>query len=304
MSRYQKILVFADPAMTRGPAFERGVALAQSSGGKLHIVLIDHSRLIEVANRLGRHEASQAQQAWIQQRRQWLEAEAEVLRGKGLDVTVDAVWSHSPRAEMVTYANELGADLIVKEVRHEPLAKRIWLTPLDWHLVRECKAPVMLVGIPTHKLPRRIVVAINVYSISGSDDDQFNQQVVKEALDLAIQCNAELHLASSVDFPMIQGDGLAMVGSWAPELYDDLHRNHAEALRAYADAHRIPPDRVHSLAGWTPLALSTFAEGLGADVIVVGTHARHGLDRLLMGSVAEAVIDAGPCDVLVVKQHA
>ena len=38
-----------------------------------------------------------------------------------------------------------------------------------------------------------------------------------------------------------------------------------------------------------------------ADVIVIGTHGRTGVDRLMMGSVAERVMREAPCSVLVVK---
>jgi nucleotide-binding universal stress UspA family protein len=38
-----------------------------------------------------------------------------------------------------------------------------------------------------------------------------------------------------------------------------------------------------------------------ADVIVIGTHGRTGVDRLVMGSVAERVMREAPCSVLVVK---
>jgi len=39
----------------------------------------------------------------------------------------------------------------------------------------------------------------------------------------------------------------------------------------------------------------------GMDLIVMGTHGRTGLERLLMGSVAEKVMRESPCSVLVVK---
>ena len=38
-----------------------------------------------------------------------------------------------------------------------------------------------------------------------------------------------------------------------------------------------------------------------ADMIILGSHGRTGLRRLLMGSVAEKVIGYAPCPVLVVK---
>jgi nucleotide-binding universal stress UspA family protein len=44
-----------------------------------------------------------------------------------------------------------------------------------------------------------------------------------------------------------------------------------------------------------------YAKDAGMDLIVMGTHGRTGLERLLMGSVAERVLREAPCSVLVVK---
>jgi nucleotide-binding universal stress UspA family protein len=44
-----------------------------------------------------------------------------------------------------------------------------------------------------------------------------------------------------------------------------------------------------------------YAREAGANLIVMGTHGRTGLDRLLLGSVAEKVMRDAPCSVLVVK---
>jgi nucleotide-binding universal stress UspA family protein len=38
------------------------------------------------------------------------------------------------------------------------------------------------------------------------------------------------------------------------------------------------------------------------DLIVIGSHGRHGLDRLLLGSVAESVLRHAPCSVEVVRE--
>ncbi len=42
----------------------------------------------------------------------------------------------------------------------------------------------------------------------------------------------------------------------------------------------------------------------GADMIVIGTHGRSGLPRLILGSVAERVIRQAPCPVLSVRDSA
>ena len=50
-------------------------------------------------------------------------------------------------------------------------------------------------------------------------------------------------------------------------------------------------------------AITTLARQLTADLVIVGTHGRTGADRVIMGSVAEAVVRDAPCHVLVVRLH-
>jgi nucleotide-binding universal stress UspA family protein len=48
-------------------------------------------------------------------------------------------------------------------------------------------------------------------------------------------------------------------------------------------------------------AILQLARDIKADLIVMGTHGRTGLGRVLMGSVAEEVVRQAPCSVLTVK---
>jgi nucleotide-binding universal stress UspA family protein len=47
--------------------------------------------------------------------------------------------------------------------------------------------------------------------------------------------------------------------------------------------------------------IAQIAADLEADIVVVGTHGRSGISRLLLGSVAQAVVKLAPCPVLVVR---
>jgi nucleotide-binding universal stress UspA family protein len=58
------------------------------------------------------------------------------------------------------------------------------------------------------------------------------------------------------------------------------------------------------LFGSAARAIVTYARDQGADLIVVGTHGRTGVSRVLMGSVAEAVARLAPCPVLTVPASA
>jgi universal stress protein A len=56
---------------------------------------------------------------------------------------------------------------------------------------------------------------------------------------------------------------------------------------------RVAPDPAEEIVD--------YAKEIHADVIVVGTHGRTGVSRLIMGSVAEHVVRTSPCPVLVVR---
>ena len=55
------------------------------------------------------------------------------------------------------------------------------------------------------------------------------------------------------------------------------------------------------LSGYPAEEILRAAEKHHADIIVMGTHGRTGIDRIIFGSVAEKVVTAAPCPVLTVK---
>jgi nucleotide-binding universal stress UspA family protein len=55
------------------------------------------------------------------------------------------------------------------------------------------------------------------------------------------------------------------------------------------------------LAGMPKEVILEVAETWGADMIVMGSHARKGLSRFLLGSVSMSVLSHSPCSVIIVK---
>jgi nucleotide-binding universal stress UspA family protein len=95
--------------------------------------------------------------------------------------------------------------------------------------------------------------------------------------------------------PVVYGEGLIPpdLGSLKEEERDQLQRLQVPDVGVRAE---------RRLADGDPAAETIrAARELGADLIVMGTHGRTGLGRLLMGSVAEQVVRKAPCPVLTVK---
>jgi len=90
----------------------------------------------------------------------------------------------------------------------------------------------------------------------------------------------------------IHGDMLAPEG--------DVEILRARLAQMRPDDERLPVE--HVLVDGVPAAeIVNLAKNNGCDLILMGTHGRTGLGRLLMGSVAEQVVRKAPCPVLTVK---
>jgi nucleotide-binding universal stress UspA family protein len=89
------------------------------------------------------------------------------------------------------------------------------------------------------------------------------------------------------------GDRAINVGAWAKAALDDLVREaRANGLEA----------RAALRTGVAHQEIVALAHDERADLIVIGTHGRGGMNRMLLGSVADRVIRLAPCAVLTVRQ--
>lgn len=85
---------------------------------------------------------------------------------------------------------------------------------------------------------------------------------------------------------------------------DEQNRGKAYWEKQLADVRPLNaniPVRHAVLEGDPATEIVKYATEQRADAIVIGTHGRTGVDRLVMGSVAERVMREAPCSVLVVK---
>lgn len=301
MGQYQTVFLVASPLMQRTPAFEYASQLAKAIGARLHICVFDYSQTIAAVELVDKNIVSQAKEAYIGVRRAWAVTEAAILCEQGIHVTGDAAWARPMAEEILEQVAEMKPDIVIKDAMHEPLLKRVFFTPVDWQLLRLCPAQLLLVNSAANALPRRVIAALDPVR-GGPGDADFNDKIVRDALALSIQCDAELHMATAFDpYPVmgvVVGDGGAFVTS---ELYSALRKSHLENFAAVADRYGVPTNRRHFVEGSPAVAIGELAGSSKADVVVVGSTYRKGLDRMLLGSTAEGIFENAPCNILAVK---
>lgn len=81
----------------------------------------------------------------------------------------------------------------------------------------------------------------------------------------------------------------------------DMLRKMVDAVRADSPAPEGVTVRYMTVGGAPAEQIVAQARAHQADAIVMGTHGRQGLDRFVLGSVAESVVRNAPCSVFTVK---
>ena len=129
----------------------------------------------------------------------------------------------------------------------------------------------------------------------GIDFSEHSKQILRTAASIAGPAGSELHLVHVLPSAMMGVSRADRELSFASELdrcRRDLDRF---AMEVSGSVERIAG---HLRAGAPDVEIAQLASDIGADLIVVGTHGRSGLDRLLLGSVAESLVRNAPCPVL------
>jgi nucleotide-binding universal stress UspA family protein len=124
---------------------------------------------------------------------------------------------------------------------------------------------------------------------------------IAHAVELAKLADASLYLVHVLTLPVVYApEGVVLGPSWSvAELRADLE-NALSKLAAEVRARGIPEVSMQLLIGTAWDEIVRAAAEQGCDLIVIGTHGRGGIKRLLLGSVAEHVVRTSPCPVLTV----
>lgn len=139
--------------------------------------------------------------------------------------------------------------------------------------------------------------------VAALDHSDRDRSVLSAALSLALSApGSGLHLAHVVE-PGPPGPLPLGTASRIPTTLSIVENaEHFLAARAKEAAAKLKrPAFAHLLEGSAWRELIQLGIDVGAGVLVVGTHDRHGLSRLVLGSVAQEIVRAAPFSVLVAR---
>ncbi len=191
--------------------------------------------------------------------------------------------------ECIVKLAEIGSrDLIVMGARGHNLLENLLVGSVSRRVIGFTSKDILVVPIKGVLGWEKILLA--------TDGSSRSRMAADRALELAQIYGSELLVVSVQDFP-------AAIRGVAPKERLELLKicqDHVAEMVKRAEALQIKTEGI-ILEGTAYSAIADLAQEYQVNLIIMGSHGKTGLPRLLMGRVAERVIGLAPCPVLVIK---
>lgn len=309
MTPIRTLLADIHPKADDQPAIDRAAQLAAASGASVTLYLCDYLEPLTGGVFFHDDTMKAARDDYMQELRDWLRERARPLREQGIDTETRVEW-HSPRFEAIlSRADEMQADLIVRAASKRSRLDRLLLGATDWELVRRARQPLWLVkkalDLGTHE--PSIVVAVDPAHPSDRKAG-LDRKLIRTAEEIRGLFGGTLHLfhayspsAAVAPVATVSHHVAMPVLRMGGEIIEELRSQREQQVRELAKPAGIPDEHVHLVAGDASSALQELVEDHDIDIVVAGAVSRSRMERLLIGNTAEAILDDVACDLVVVK---
>lgn len=216
------------------------------------------------------------------------------------DMNVEIVYRKmegvSPAKEIVDYVGEYDIDLVVMGTHGRQGINRLLSGSVSEEVVRQSSCPVFTVLGRDDPQPGPDIQSV----LAPVDFSESARLGLAHAREFAVAYGASLdvlHVVEEAVFPSVYG--LDPITPYLP----DVQERAREALERLTDdvVDGAVPTNLHVMTGYAARDLIDFADEHGTGLIAMATHGRTGLERFLIGSVAEKVIRSASCPVFTVK---
>ena len=305
MSIYNKILVVADINKDEQPALARAMQLAAQSRSrsKVCFFLSIYDFSYDMTSMLSVDERDAMRRGVIGQREQWMHKVAKPYteQNQNVDFDVKVVWHNRPYEAIIAETFAGNHDIVIKGTRKHDVLESVIFTPTDWHLLRKCPSPVLLVKNSDWPENASILASVHV----GSENDThlgLNDSMVEQLNSLSERLGAKPYLVNA--YPVTPANITIELPEFDPNTYTDAVRgHHLTAMKALRQKHRYDEQQTVVEQGLPEDVIPESATKLNAAMVIVGTTGRTGLSAVFIGNTAEHVIDKINCDVLALKPN-
>ncbi len=279
----KKFLMATDLSARSDRAVERAIMLAQEHDASLTIMhVIDD----ELPSRLADAQEDAAKQA--------IDEHVEKLAAGNRDRISIEVVSGRPHADILEMSEKLEADMIILGMHREDAFKDRFRGTTAERIIRAGGVPILMAKDRVIHPYKRVIVGVD-FSVHSRSAVEFAVQFVP---------SGEFHLVHAYGVPfegfLYGHDTKRQVAQLHEVEFEKMIDEEMNTFLASLDDKAAGVERVMK-QGTVREVIFDQARRLKPDLVVMGTHGRTGIAHAFLGSVAEDLLRAPPCDVLAVK---
>lgn len=286
-----KLLIIADMGH-QCAATPRGLELAARLGLAVDVVAFTYAPLGGL--NVTAAEKTTLRKRLLDEREKTVQARIDKYRREGQKVSLTTVWEK----DLHRWVNKhCAGDGYVAVVKTGHRSESLVHTSLDWQLLRECPAPVLIVAEKRWHRARPVLATLDLGS-SVATKRKLNRRVLETAKKLAGALGVELEIIAAIEVPVLLADlDLVNPAAYAREAQAAMQPRIAELAKALD----IPAGDFRCKRGPVERVIASQAAKVGAQIVVMGTVGRSGVKARLLGNTAEKVLRHLKTDVLAIK---
>lgn len=304
MEALRNILVLMEPGSEAQPAFDAALVLARRFGARLELLMSDYQDLHAAYFSPPAATVQEFHDAVMSAHRAVLEKFVQRAEAAGVPAICEALWGTPFHEIVLGRVAATRPDLVVKHSVHHTRIERTLFAGSDWHLIRECPAPLLLVKAPDRLVDAKILVCVDPLH-AHDKPAALDHRLLRTAGLLAGPLGGEVHALHVFSIPTpvtVVGDAYIAAATVPPA--EATVAAATAAFRQLMAVHSMPQARAHLRVGAPARDILAAAREFDAGLVMMGAVSRGRLDRWFVGNTAEAVLDRLACNVWVEKPRA
>ncbi|MDB4327347.1 universal stress protein [bacterium] len=302
MKTPKRILVVISGRHTEHPALERALKFAEFDDVHIHLFNSIYEPVMELTDVLSSEHRKEMKRQYMADRYLYMDTIADSLDQKGVSCSVNVAWHRELHEAIEEVVDELEPDLVIKRISADASNINPFTMPVDRHLLRYCKAPLLLVRNSSW-VNKPLLAAIDP-TVLDQKHIALNHNILEYSKMLADVTKTQLHSVSAFETPNMAP---SMDVGWSNIDFESIkvettnvHKNKMETLLKEHDLFTSP---YHVLEGRADIAIPNITKKIDAQLLILGTVGRTGLSGAFIGNTAEHVLANMSCDILTLKPN-
>ncbi len=213
-----------------------------------------------------------------------------------IPVSIDLCQEEDLPQSILSKVEKIQPDIVLKSTHRHNVLRQTLITNTDWQLIRMCSVPLLLIKPYGWHKSGRVVAAVDPLH-GNSGQVTLDDRLIATAEYIAELVDQQPSVFHAYYCPEFGGQNMDQK---SPQRRD-VRMQHNRQMYDLLSRHNVDPEFVKIVNGDTKTEMMRYLDHVGANILIIGALARNTLERIVVGSTAEKILDNISCDLLILK---